>query len=149
MGLLDILFRKNQSKSDSEIHVDVNNIELSLHNVILAYNEIWKDHNKWKTNLNLAETALRKLIMKHPKNTFVLTNLGAILSDQGKHQDALIILKTAESLGSEDSNLFLNIAIAKMSIEKQRPSAKGYFDKANKFKASNLTIKAYFDPHAH
>jgi Flp pilus assembly protein TadD len=66
-----------------------------------------------------------------------LTNLGAILSDNGKHIEALTELQKAEKLKSKDANLYRNIGIVKMNIDSERKNAKEYFNVANKLESTN------------
>lgn len=129
--------------------LDFNDLEATLNTALEIYWEAWKDTSKWKTNMDIAQHLLEKLQSEHPGNTVILTNLGAVLSDQGQHKRALLRLLKAANLGSDDRNLYMNIGIAKMNINEERGSAKAYFDKARELKPDPLTIEAYFDPHGH
>jgi Flp pilus assembly protein TadD len=117
--------------------------------VVKLYKEIWTDSNKWNENHLKIEHYLNKLLTENPNDSRVLINLGAILSDNGKHKDALTELLKAEKMNSKDANLYRNIGIAKMNIESERQNAKEYFEIANKLKSDELTIEAYFDPHGY
>ncbi|MBB5644746.1 hypothetical protein [Pedobacter cryoconitis] len=56
-------------------------------------------------------------------------------------------MKKAESIGSADRNLYLNIAIAMLNISAQtRANAKVWFKKAEGLEADELSLVAYFDP---
>ncbi|MBB5619457.1 hypothetical protein HDE69_000493 [Pedobacter cryoconitis] len=56
-------------------------------------------------------------------------------------------MKKAESIGSADRNLYLNIAIAMLNISAQtRANAKAWFKKAEGFEVNELSLVAYFDP---
>jgi tetratricopeptide (TPR) repeat protein len=114
--------------------------------VVQLYSEIWSDSNKWKQNHLKIEKYLTELLSVYPNDTRVLTNLGASLSDNGKHKDALSKLLKAEKLKSKDANLYRNIGIVKMNIESERQNAKEYFAMADKLESDKLTIEAYFDP---
>lgn len=95
------------------------------------------------------DSIIEHLYNVSPNNTQVLIVYGAILCDNGLPYEALEILKTALKLGSNDRNLFRNIAIAKMNLKEHRHQAKEYFDKANNYQPDQLTFEAYFDPQAH
>lgn len=100
-----------------------------------------------KVQLKEAEDLLITLVSDFPENTLVLTNIGALKCDQGKYEEAIVFLKKAESIGSADRNLYLNIAIAMLNISAQtRANAKALFKKAESFKADELSLVAYFDP---
>lgn len=113
------------------------------------YKEIWTDSKKWKVNHQKIEKYLTELLTINPNDARALTNLGAILSDNGKHTDALIELQKAEKLNTKDANLYRNIGIAKMNIESERQNAKEYFEIADKLVSDKLTIESYFDPHGY
>lgn len=117
--------------------------------VVELYKEIWTDSKKWKQNHQKIEQYLTELLTLNPNNTKALTNLGAILSDNGKHKNALTELKKAEKLNSKDANLYRNIGIVKMNIESERKNAKQYFEIAKTMVSDELTIEAYFDPQGH
>ncbi|AMP99046.1 hypothetical protein AY601_2145 [Pedobacter cryoconitis] len=100
-----------------------------------------------KVQLKQAGDVLATLIADFPENTSVLINMGALQVDQGKYKEAMTFLKKAESIGSADRNLYLNIAIAMLNISAQtRADAHLWFKKAEAFQADELTIAAYFDP---
>ncbi len=117
--------------------------------VVELYKEIWIDSKKWKENHKKIEQYLTELLTLNPNNTKALTNLGAILSANGKHKNALIELQKAEKLNSKDANLYRNIGIAKMNIESERKNAKQYFEISKTMVSDELTIEAYFDPQGH
>ena len=112
--------------------------------------EVWKDTSLWEKNYKLAISLFLKAYTQFPENIVVLTNLGAALSDIGKHRDALSYLQKAERIGTNDSNLYFNIAVAKMNIDSAtRKEAIVYFNKASKLISNPMTLRAYFDPMAH
>ncbi len=129
--------------------LDYNDIEASLKIVREVYREAWKGGSGWKTNLKIAQKMLEELRSVHPGNTAILTNLGAVLSDQGQHKKAMWLLLKAANLGSNDRNLFYNIGVTKMNINGERDAAAAYFQKARTLVPDPLTIEAYFDPHGH
>ncbi|MFD0991056.1 tetratricopeptide repeat protein [Mariniflexile jejuense] len=148
LGILSKIFKK-KTNSNELTSLDFTNSDSILKIVVELYNEIWTDSKKWKENHQKIERYLTELLSLNPNDTRALTNLGAILSDNGKHKNALTELLKAEKLESKDANLYRNIGIAKMNIESERQNAKEYFEIANKFKSDELTIEAYFDPHGH
>ncbi len=117
--------------------------------VVQLNKDIWSDTSKWeKNNLKMIQY-LTRLLLNYPDDTRALTNLGATLSDSGKHKEALYELLKAEKLKSNDANLYRNIGIAKMNVNEERQNAKEYFKKADTLKSDNLTFEAYFDPQGH
>ncbi len=126
--------------------LDCKDITSVLSIVIDLYKESWSNLKKWNENYRTIEQILNKLHSVYPNDVRVLTNLGAIFSDNGKYEDALTELLKAEKLGSKDANLYRNIGIVKMNICSERNNAKQYFAKAHKLNADKLTIEAYFDP---
>ncbi len=128
---------------------NLKNDELTLEIVVELYNEIWIDFKKCNENYQKIKQLLNELLSIYPNDTRALTNLGAILSDTGRYEEALIILLKAENIGSKDANLYQNIGIVKMNIESERNNAMVYFEKASKLKPDKLTIVAYFDIHGY
>ncbi len=126
--------------------LDFKDITFILRIVIDLYREIWSNFKKRNENYSKIEQILTKLYSIYSNDVRVLTNFGAILSDNGKYEDALIKLLKAEKLESRDANLYRNIGIVKMNINSERKDAKKYFEMANKLNADELTIEAYFDP---
>jgi len=123
---------------------------MEVHEKVLSlYREIWEDMNKWNVNLSQCEGILIQYLEDEPNNVESLTSLGAVLSDLGKPRKALKYLKEAEKIGSDDKNLYWNIAVTKMNLNDERPFAMQYFEKAKQLKANPRTIKAYFDAQAH
>jgi len=152
LGILDCIFKRNNKSSEDYNDIESLNfmdIDSVLEIVIQLNKDIWKDTSKWKNNNLKMEQYLTRLLLSSPNNTRALTSLGATLSDSGKHKEALAELLKAEKLKSKDANLYLNIGIAKMNIESERPNAKEYFDKASRLESDKLTFEAYFDPHGH
>ena len=148
MGILSNIF-KQKSKSNDIDSLDFKDSDSILKIVVELYKEIWTDSKKWKQNHHKIEQYLTELLTIYPNDSRALTNLGAILSDNGKHKDALTELQKAEKLETKDANLYRNIGIAKMNIESEKQNAKEYFEIANKLVSDKLTIEAYFDPHGY
>ncbi len=129
--------------------LDFQDTDSTLRVVVDLYKEIWADSGKWEENLSKMERLLIELLAVYPNDTRALTNLGAVLSDNGKHKEALSELLKSEKLNAKDANLYSNIAIAKMNIGLERKSAKEYFEMAKTLKKDQLTIEAYFDLHGY
>ena len=116
-----------------------------LQQVKNLYAEAWKNQELWEKNLDEGIEILEKLLNEKPGNTQVITSLGALISDRGRHREALAVLKKAEGKTS-DANLYFNIGVAMMNISAQtRENARAYFLKAGKMEADPLTIQAYID----
>lgn len=114
------------------------------------YRMAFADANAWERSLDGAADALRAHLLDEPDCVQALTSLGAVLSDRGRHREALSILRRAESLRSADANTYYNLAVALMNLgARERGKAPDYFAKARSLEPSPLTMKAYFDPHGH
>lgn len=136
LGILGNLFKKkNNSKELDSLNFEDSDSILKI--VTELYKEIWTDSKKCKVNQHKIEKYLTELLTIYPNDTRALTNLGAILSDNGKHRDALIELQKAEKLETKDANLYRNIGIVKMNIESERQNAKEYFEIADKLVTTN------------
>lgn len=129
--------------------MDFKNSDSILRIVVNLYQEIWNDSAKWEENTIKMELLLNKLLTESPNDTRALTNLGATLCDNGKHEEALKVLLKAEKLNVKDANLYSNIAIAKMNIDSEKQCANEYFMMAKQLEKDELTIEAYFDPHGY
>lgn len=110
--------------------------------------EAWNNPDKWEANLASAEALLSKALVESPDDVLALTCLGAVLSDQGKHEEAASVLKRAIELGSTDRNTFFNLGVATMNFG-TRAKAMSAFRGAEGLQASPLSWTAYFDAQAH
>lgn len=110
--------------------------------------EAWSNQDLWEQNLEAAISILENELKTNPNSTETMTSLGALLSDSGKHQEALSVLREAESNGSEDSKLFYNIGAVLMNAGSHK-AAKSYFENSATLQPNPDTIRAYFDPQAH
>ncbi|WP_438024240.1 UDP-N-acetylglucosamine-peptide N-acetylglucosaminyltransferase [Sorangium sp. So ce233] len=106
----------------------------------------WSDQTQWRLALGRAERLLREHLEAEPNCIEALTSLGAVLSDTGRHLEALIELRRAEALGSTDANTYHNLAVAMMNTD-ERGKARGHFKQAALLQAGAGTLQAYFDPH--
>lgn len=125
------------------------NLEESLKQIKKLRPKLFSNTPNREEIKNEIDTTIEHIYKLNTSNTQVLIVYGAILCDNGLPSKALEILNIAQKLGSNDKNLFRNIAIVKMNIQEQRPQAKEYFDKANHYQPDPLTFEAYFDPLAH
>ncbi|WP_438015715.1 tetratricopeptide repeat protein [Sorangium sp. So ce315] len=112
------------------------------------YEAAWSDPSQWEPALGRAERLLREHLEAEPSCVDALTSLGAVLSDAGRHPEALMALRRAEGLGSSDANTYHNLAVAMMNTS-ERGKARGYFEKAARLRPGAGTLQAYFDPHGH
>lgn len=110
--------------------------------------DAWNNPEKWEANLASAQAMLSKVLVESPDNVLALTCLGAVLSDQGKHEEAASALKRAIELGSTDRNTFFNLGVATMNFS-TRAKAMSAFRSAEGLQASPLSWTAYFDAHGH
>jgi Flp pilus assembly protein TadD len=110
---------------------------------------VWEDTSLWEENHSQAIQKFRSALSVDPKNTAALINLGAALSNIGKHKLALDTLLKADRIGSEDGTLYFNIGVAMVNLDAFRSRAKPYFEKAEKMESGNQTVQAYFDPHGY
>ena len=110
---------------------------------------VWEDTSLWSRNYTEAINKFQRALSLDPENTTALINLGAAYSDTGKHHLALETLMKAERLGSDDKNLYFNIAVVMTNLGKHRSKVKVYFTKAYKLKPRPNTLETYFDPHGY
>lgn len=109
---------------------------------------IYQEPQRWDANLAEAEALLRDALRTQPHDPEVLTGLGTVLCDQGRHDEAASVLRQALQHGSEDRHTFFNLAVALLNRCERTP-ALAHFAKAGTLQASPRTWEAYFDPHAH
>lgn len=110
----------------------------------------WRDQSSWEGNHSAAIALFKKALALNPNDAAALTNLGAALSDMGKHREALEVLRKAEAIGSSDRNLYFNLAVALMGIDGSgRDEAQSMFEKAFTLEPEPNTMEAYLDPHGH
>jgi Flp pilus assembly protein TadD len=110
--------------------------------------DAWKDEKKWQSNYSHAQKILESLLIGDPENITLLTCLGAVLSDQGFHQKAAVLLEQAVLLGSADRNTYFNLAVSTIN-NGTHEVAMQFFTQAKSLNPSPDTWGAYFDPQAH
>ena len=127
----------------------MNTIVKRLQNVKKLQAKRWENEDHWDELNDLLIKELDEILLIEPENTAALINIGAIYSDMGENQKAMKYLKTALSLGSEDKNLYINLAIVLVYMEKHQEEYHEYLEIAEDKKEDPLTFKAYFDPQSH
>lgn len=128
----------------------MNKITQRLENVKKLQAKRWdNDEEHWDTINDLLIKELDEILLIEPQNTSALINIGAIYSDMGENEKAIYYLKQALDLGSEDKNLFVNLAIVMVYMEKHQEEYHEYLEIAENKKENPLTFKAYFEPNSY
>lgn len=109
--------------------------------------EAWRKPDKWAANLASAEAMLSKVLLEVPGNALALTCLGAVLSDQGKHEKAAAVLERAVELGSTDRNTYFNLGVARMNYDTHEKAMAAFRDAEGR-QTSPWSWEAYFDAQA-
>ncbi|MDR3026253.1 tetratricopeptide repeat protein [Chryseobacterium sp.] len=117
-----------------------------LENVKKLQARRWENEDHWDTLNDLLIKELDEILLIEPENTSALINIGAVYSDMGENEKALEYLKMALHLGSKDKNLFVNLAIVLVYMEKHQEEYLEYLEEAEDKTEDPLTFKAYFDP---
>ncbi len=123
----------------------MNSISQRLENVKKLQAKRWQNEDHWDTLNDLLIKELDEILLIEPENTSALINIGAIYSDMGENEKALAYLKTALKLGSEDKNLFVNLAIVMIYMEKHQSEYLEYLEEVEDKVESPLTFKAHFE----
>lgn len=121
-------------------------IPLRLENVKKLQAKRWENEDHWDTLNDLLVKELDEILLIEPENTSALVNMGAVYSDMGENEKALEYLKMALDLGSKDKNLYVNLAIVLVYMEKHQEEYLEYLEEAEDKSEDPLTFKAYFDP---
>ncbi|RLJ33709.1 hypothetical protein CLU97_3196 [Chryseobacterium sp. 7] len=124
----------------------MSSITLRLENVKKLQAKRWENEDHWDTLNELLVKELEEVLLIEPENTSALINIGAIYSDMGENEMALEYLKKALYFGSKDKNLFVNLAIVLVYMEKHQEDYLEYLEEAEDKTEDPLTFKAYFDP---
>lgn len=127
----------------------MNNIIQRLENVKKLQAKRWDNEDHWDEINDLLIKELDEILLIEPQNTSALINIGAIYSDMGENETALEYLEKALNLGSEDKNLFINLSIVMVYMEKHPEEYHEYMETAEDKTEDPLTFKAYFDPNSH
>lgn len=128
----------------------MNNITQRLQNIKKLQAKRWDNEEEYWDEINdLLIKELEEILVIEPKNTVALIDLGTIYADLGENETAIYHLKQALSLGSEDKNLYINLAIVMVDMGMHAEEYHEYLEIAEDKKEDPLTFKAYFDPHSH
>ncbi|MDR6404702.1 MULTISPECIES: tetratricopeptide repeat protein [Chryseobacterium] len=127
----------------------MNNINQRLQNVKKLQAKRFENEDHWDEINDLLIKELDEILLIELKNTAALINIGAVYSDMGENERALDYLKTALKLGSDDKNLFINLAIVMVYMEMHQEEYHEYLETAENMTEDPLTFKAYFDPQSH
>lgn len=140
---------------------DIDKIRLQLHSnpncqplqmalAKLLMEDAWANyaHDKWIKSLAEAQLIYESVLTANPGNLIAIVNLGAVLSDQGLHLQAMEKYSLAQERGWQDANLDFNIGVALLNL---REAGRGCeFLRASQSKIHHEgTLQAYFDPQAH
>ena len=126
----------------------MNNITQRLENVKKLQAKRWENEDHWDDINDILVKELDEILLIEPQNTAALINIGAVYSDMGENEKAIHYLKTALDLGSEDKNLFINLAIVMVYMEMHQEEYHEYLETAEDKLEDPLTFKAYFDPNS-
>ena len=110
--------------------------------------EAFSSPGKYASNLARAEELLLGALGQEPDDTLLLTGLGAVLCDQGKHEQATTVLRRAVELGSGDRNTFFNLGVSILNSGTHE-EAMTLLSRAKSLEPSSQSWEAYFDPQAH
>ncbi|SDJ36989.1 tetratricopeptide repeat protein [Chryseobacterium jejuense] len=124
----------------------MNSISQRLENVKKLQAKRWENEDHWDTLNDLLVKELDEILLIEPHNTSALINIGAIYSDMGENEKALDYLKMALNLGSEDKNLFVNLTIVMIYMEKHQSEYLEYLEDVEEKMENPLTFKAHFEP---
>ena len=128
----------------------MNNITKRLENIKKLQAKRWDNEEEyWGEISDLLLKELEEILQIEPENTVALINLGTIYSDLGENEKAMYYLKQALQLGSEDKNLYINLAIVMVGMGMHAEEYHEYLEIAEDKEEDPLTFKAYFDPQSH
>jgi len=113
-------------------------------------NEVYQDFDVWTQKHEEAEELLRPFASDDRSSQLSLSNYGAILSNQGKHAEALKFLDRLIRTNPSFREAYFNRAVALMNTnEKGRRTAPEVFKEAEEHPTAEFAIEAYFDPQGH
>lgn len=125
------------------------NTNQRLQNVKKLQAKRFENEDHWDEINDLLIKELDEILLIEPENTSALIDMGAIYSDMGENETAIEFLKTALRLGSEDKNLYINLAIVMVGLGMHAEEYHEYLEIAEDKKEDPLTFKAYFDPQSY
>ena len=106
----------------------------------------WKDSKNMERLMLEAAAILEDVLEQNPNNVVALTNLGAIYSNRARYKEAFDLLKKAKKLNFSDQNLYRNLGIVSIGLQRDR-EAKKHFEIASTMEEHELTFEAYIDFH--
>lgn len=121
-------------------------INQRLQNVKKLQAKRWENEDHWDEINNLLIQELDDILSAEPENTAAFINMGAVYSDMGENEKAFACLQHALKLGSDDKNLFVNLAIVMVGLGRHPEEYHEYLETAEHYSEDPLTFKAYFDP---
>lgn len=127
----------------------MNSITQRLENIKKLQAKRWENEDHWDDINDLMIKELEEILKIEIQNTSAYINLGAVLCDSGEYKGALAALKIAQQLGSEDKNLYTNLAIVMVDMGADAEEYHEYLETAENMSEDPLTFKAYFDPQSY
>ncbi|WEK68105.1 MAG: tetratricopeptide repeat protein [Candidatus Chryseobacterium colombiense] len=128
----------------------MNTIPKRLENIKKLQAKRWDNEEEhWDEINELLINELDEILLIEPENTVALIDLGTIYSDLGENEKAIYHLKQALNLGSEDKNLYINLAIVMVDMGMHAEEYHEYLEIAEDKEEDPLTFKAYFDPQSY
>jgi tetratricopeptide (TPR) repeat protein len=128
----------------------MNTISKRLENIKKLQAKRWDNEEEhWDEINELLINELEEILRIEPENTVALIDLGTIYSDLGENEKAIYHLKQALNLGSEDKNLYINLAIVMVDMGMHAEEYHEYLEIAEDKEENPLTFKAYFDPQSY
>lgn len=108
----------------------------------------YQSDDQWDRSFGAARQLLENALRNDPSNVVLLTCYGTVLSDIGRHGEAVDVLRKAIALGSRDRNTWFNLGVALVNTG-DHESGREVLAKAARFSPGQETWEAYFDPQAH
>lgn len=121
-------------------------INTRLENIKRLQAKRWENEDHWDEINEVLIKELEDILRESPRNTTAMVNMGAIYCDMGENEKAFACLQYALKLGSEDKNLFVNLAIVMVGLGSHPEEYLEYLETAEDYHEDPLTFKAYFDP---
>lgn len=128
----------------------MSNITTRLQNIKKLQAKRWDNEEEhWDEINDLLIKELDEILLIEPENTVALIDMGTLYSDLGENEKAMFYLKQALHLGSEDKNLYINLAIVMVDMRMHAEEYHEYLEIAEDKEEDPLTFKAYFDPQSY
>lgn len=101
----------------------------------------------YEAKSNEAIGLYHRALEQDAEDGLILNNLAVSLSDLGKHDSALPLLKKAAVVMPNDRNIRFNLGVVLTALRRDR-EARMAFEEAFELELGGKTRQAYFDPHA-